>query len=84
MKAFKFLIPRGDERDLPPAAGQLEGVHHSIDGCFAVVVHETEEEARARLVEVMQLDGEDHRWLAVADVRVLDLVPGAVLIRGAL
>ncbi len=83
MKAFKFLIPPGDERELPPAPGQAEGAHLLVDGYFAVVIHETEAEARARLVEAMQLDGEDHRWLQVADVHQLDLVPGAVLIRGA-
>ncbi len=84
MKAFKFLIPKGEERELPPSPTQVEGGHLFVDGCFAVVVHETAELARARLVEAMQLEGEDHRWLAVADVRELDLVPGAVLIRGAL
>ncbi len=84
MKAFKFLIPKGEPRELPRAPGQLEGAHLLEDGCFAVVIHETAAQARARLIEAMQLEGEDHRWLAVADVHELDLVPGAVLIRGAL
>ncbi len=84
LHAYKFLIPPGDEREIALNPGQVEGSHLYVDGCFAVVIHETEEAARARLVEAMQLEGEDHRWIAVADVRELDLIPGAVLIRGAL
>lgn len=71
-----MIIPPGPMRSIPDT--QIE-----VSGFFAVVLAETVDEAKARFVEVCQRDGDFYRWIEVADVFELDLVPGAVLIRGS-
>lgn len=73
MKLFKFMIKRGDPRvlsheTLPDGAVRVI----TVDNRLAIALHETQEQALALLKRLGAEEGDDTRWLDVADVVVLD------------
>ena len=68
--AWKFLVPYRDPRVVEeyPNGSTLE-----VEGCLAIAIAATEEEARALLIRVGAEAGDDTRWLKVATVSRLDL-----------
>jgi hypothetical protein len=74
MKAFKFVIPPRQFVPHPSGDGR------AYAGCIAVVVAENEMEARVRLKQRAQEDGEDADWLDCIDhPQAIELVPGVRL-----
>lgn len=74
MKAFKYMIRKGDERVIERVRRADGGeIVTRVDNRLAVAIHETQEEATALLKRLGAEEGDDMRWLDVADVRVLDL-----------
>lgn len=55
--AWKFKIPFNKPQPWPEDPGI------SFEGCFAVAVAPTEDEARGALKRAMNADGDDSRWL---------------------
>jgi hypothetical protein len=72
LHCYKFVVPTDRFYPLPNGVA-------SFKGCLAVVLATSEEEARARLVEYAALDGLESRWLEVARVVEIPLVPRGVL-----
>ena len=69
--AWKFIIPPHEWRPIDP--------NTNYKGCGAVVLADTEEQAKERLHTWAAENGLDSRWIDVADVRRVLPVPGAVL-----
>jgi len=76
MKCWKFLVGEDEFRSLP------SNPDLSFAGCVAVVLAETEAEARMLLgdyARASQPSKIDARWLEVADVTAFDLaLPGVI------
>jgi hypothetical protein len=72
LAVYKFLVP-GDRFYPSKTDPDL-----AFRGCVAVTVAESPEAARERLIAYAAENGMDSRWLEVARVIVIPLVPGAV------
>lgn len=75
MKAFKFLIKPGDPRaidriTLPNGGGERVV---EVDNRLAIAIAETQEEALVLLTRLAEEEGDDARWLTVADVIPMNL-----------
>lgn len=66
MKLIKFLIGR-QWRSLPGEPTR------QYSGCSLIVAAESVEKAKARAVELGQLEGLDVRWIEIADVTEISL-----------
>lgn len=77
MKVYRYTIPPGRKRRL------TSNPNIEVDGLFALVIAESEPQARERVTAVLQEDGEPSMWLEVADVREYEIVNGTMLFRGA-
>jgi hypothetical protein len=65
LRAFKFMIKAGSPRSI------AENV--AAEGCMAVAIAHSREEAEALLSRIATEEGQDYRWLKVADVVELPL-----------
>lgn len=75
--AWKFIIPPNEWRPMKQADDAGETVQFS--GCGAVVLAETQAQAKQRLHTWAAENGLDSRWVEYADIRRVVPVPGAVL-----
>jgi hypothetical protein len=70
--AWKFIIGRAPVQDPDNEAAEWEG-------CVAITIARTQEEAFKRLTEFAEYNGAMHSWLRVAKVMKVPLREGAVL-----
>lgn len=71
MKAYKFVIRPGKKHERVIEADE-RGVL-AVEGRLAIAVAGSRDEARALLERLAAEEGDDARWLSVADVHELDL-----------
>jgi hypothetical protein len=74
VKAFKFMIKPGDPRVVArvtmPGGGERVT---EAENRLAIAIAETQEEALALLTRLAEEEGDDARWLVVADVIPMNL-----------
>jgi hypothetical protein len=67
MKIWKFFIPSSKFRPLAPE-DQIEGQFMEVEGRLALVIANTQEEGQKHLEERAIEEGDDPRWIKVANV----------------